>query len=201
MSFDIRLPASLRGPGDPDRDALDEWVEDCFLAFENSPEYEACQQAGEWDLISFVDVIELGITEIGRGPAELDWKDLEFVLLELAPRLPAGEPEAIPRLLGSLKAFAAWMDREFGLAKSLEWAPAFTDAFAATLRERLAGSGSFDFAGSEGLLDEANGLSAAEELWLFDAREARRLALQEARKKKARRKAQKKARRRNRKKR
>ncbi len=209
MRFDIHLPASLAEAEGIDQGAIEDWVERCLDRFEASPEGKASVEAGLGNPY-LATLLELAIEDIGVGPAEMGPGDLNYVLQEVFPRRALAEPDGVPLLVGSLKAFAAWLDREFGLAKSEEWAPALTDEAAATLREKLAEQADFSIARTVAQLGEASGLSMVDEPWFRDfaaAEEAKRQAAGrrrprvDAKKKKAQRKAKKKARRKNRKKR
>lgn len=100
--------------GEWDSDLVSEYIDSLGAEFAESPEgVAAAEQLGRvgWG-VTFID---LARDYLGKTPPELGPLDVEEVLFDLFPRKVSAEPEEANAIIRELRAFFAFLYRQYGL--------------------------------------------------------------------------------------
>jgi hypothetical protein len=104
--------------GERDEDAYNAYVESIWRAFVQAPEgqqtLKADPRCGQWTDI----FLRYYFDYIGSSAADITAQDIREVLFELFPQKVSVAPDKAPEIIRELRAFGAFLGREFGLPQA-----------------------------------------------------------------------------------
>ena len=130
--------------------------------FERSPEGQALLDKGV--LLHWADaMIDFGFGYLGVSPPDMSPRDLQEILFELIPRQVCAAPEEAAVVIQELRAFWAFLQREFGLQNAAACFNVLDDRAARKLERAMGDPANFGLAKSFVMMGEAFGFDMATE--------------------------------------
>lgn len=133
--------------GDWDESEVSQYCEDLFQAFAESPEGEQAQEKFEgvgWTT-AFLDY---AFSYLGVAPSQMSRADVNKILFELFPRKVSTKPETASVIVGELRLFFEYLDREHSLPNAKEILQDLTKEAASQLESAMSDSSNFGIAKS-----------------------------------------------------
>ncbi|MCA9146502.1 MAG: hypothetical protein H6821_15575 [Planctomycetaceae bacterium] len=129
--FDIHQ-SPIDEDGDWDDGRVEDYCNGAMDAFAESPEGTAC--AEYFGSIGWTQTfLYYAFSYLGTSPTEMSQRDIDEILFDLFPRKTSTEPETANEIVGELRAFWQFLEREYQLAN----APALVKYLNANVEQRL----------------------------------------------------------------
>lgn len=144
--FDIHQPV-FDSDGEFDEDRSYEYVEKLMSEFAESPEAQPIIEANG-SVAWAASMMEYGISYVGATPATMTPGDFDEVLFELFPRKVSAEPERAGEIFKELRAFWAFVGRQYGLANAERIRAGMDDRAAKRFEKEFADPANFGMAKS-----------------------------------------------------
>jgi hypothetical protein len=134
--------------GDFDEARVRAYIDGLEAEFARSPEADALRAVASGDLCWAAAMIEYAISYVGPTPPEMTPRDLNEVLFDLFPRKVSVEPGEAAHIVDELRAFWAFVARQYGTPNAPQMLAALDDRAADRLRAELANPANFGMAKS-----------------------------------------------------
>lgn len=144
--FDIHQPV-FDSDGEFDEDRSYEYVEELMSEFAKSPEAQPIVEANG-SVYWAATMMEYGISHLGQTPATMKPGDVDELLFELIPQKVSAEPERAGEIFTELRAFWAFVARQYGLANAEQILASMDDRAAKRFEKEFADPGNFGMAKS-----------------------------------------------------
>jgi len=142
MTFDVHQ-SLVDEKGEIDEAAAKIYETELLMLFAMSPEaLQLNTGAVGWSRL----VMSLARTHLGATVPTMKREDLSFILLETFPEKISCEPEDAETIVAELRAFWAYLGREFGLANAADCGLLLDDALAEAMADALAEPDNFGLA-------------------------------------------------------
>lgn len=149
--------------GERDEKRYDAYLEGLLKAFDGSPEGRAYAEGaggfGGWAQF----FLEHYFDYLGCSLAEISVSDAREIVFELFPRKMSTEPEAAPEIVAELRAFWAFLSREFRLPQAAAIEALFNDDAIVKLKKLLADPRNYGLAKSFVMMGRAAGFDMTSE--------------------------------------
>lgn len=134
--------------------------EELMERFTASPEGQALLSAH--GRLGWADTLmDFGIGYLGATPAQLSPEDCQTILFELFPRKVSAPPDCGGEIIGELRAFWTFLEREFHLANASACLALLDAAAARRLEQAMRNTANFGFAKSFLTMGRARGFDLA----------------------------------------
>jgi len=143
--FDVRQSIHDRhGEIDPDR--ASKYIDGLMKEFAASPEGQPvyAEGGGSWPAM----MMQYAVDYQGATPPEMSLADFNEVVFGLFPRKVSTEPESAPEIVAELRAFWAFLQRQYGLPNARQMLAALGDDAVDRLRKELADPSNYGMAKS-----------------------------------------------------